>query len=48
MLVPEGYDIGQSTLCLYVREKLQVKKEAYIKLLYPLGYRTEFDFGEVE
>lgn len=48
MLVSEGFDIGQSTLRPYIREKLRAKKEAYIKQLYPLGYRTEFDFGEVK
>ncbi|HAC0982469.1 TPA_asm: IS21 family transposase [Listeria monocytogenes] len=48
ILVSEGFDIAQSTLRPYVREKIQAKKEAYIKQLYPLGYRTEFDFGEVK
>lgn len=48
MLVSEGYDIGQSTIRPYIREKLQAKKEAYIKQLYQLGDWTEFDFGEVK
>ncbi|WP_438840165.1 IS21 family transposase [Enterococcus sp. AZ050] len=46
ILKSEGFDIAESTLRPYVREKLKIKKEAYIKQIYPLGYRTEFDFGE--
>ncbi|WP_221637095.1 helix-turn-helix domain-containing protein [Listeria rocourtiae] len=48
ILLSEGFDIAQSTLRPYVREKLQKKKEAFIKQLYPLAYRTEFDFGEIK
>ena len=48
ILKSEGFDIAESTLRPYVRQKLTVKKEAYIKQQYPLGYRTEFDFGEVK
>lgn len=47
-MVSAGYDIGQSTLRPYIREKRQEKKETYIKQLYPLGYRTEFVLGEVK
>lgn len=48
ILQSEGFDIAESTLRPYVREKLQRVREAYIKQVYPLGYRTEFDFGEIK
>ena len=48
MLISEGFTIAQSTLRPYVRKKLQQKKEAFIKQLYPLAYRAEFDFGEIK
>lgn len=48
ILVSEGFDIGESTIRPYVRKKVQKQKEAFIKQLYPLGYRVEFDFGEVK
>ncbi|MEO0045803.1 MAG: hypothetical protein RL705_994 [Bacteroidota bacterium] len=48
ILVSEGFDIGESTIRPYVRKKVQKQKEAFIKQIYPLGYRVEFDFGEVK
>lgn len=48
IFVSEGFDIAESTIRPYVRKKIQKQREAFIKQLYPLGYRTEFDFGEVK
>lgn len=44
----EGFDIGKTTIVNQVREKRNNKKEAYIRQSYDLGYRIEFDFGEVK
>lgn len=44
----EGFDIGKTTIVNQVREKRNHKKEAYIRQSYDLGYRVEFDFGEVK
>ena len=44
----EGFDIGKTTIVNQVREKRNNKKEAYIRQSYDLGYRVEFDFGEVK
>ncbi|WP_223273029.1 hypothetical protein [Enterococcus sp. OL5] len=44
----EGFDIGKTTIGNQVREKRNNKKEAYIHQSYDLGYRVEFDFGEVK
>lgn len=48
ILKSEGFDIGQSTVTAQVRVKLNQHKEAFIKQRYALGYRAEFDFGEVK
>lgn len=48
ILKSEGFDIGQSTVTAQVRVKLNQHKEAFIKQQYALGYRAEFDFGEVK
>lgn len=48
ILKSEGFDIGQSTVTAQVRVKLDHYKEAFIKQQYALGYRAEFDFGEVK
>lgn len=47
-LVEEGYDISYPTVCNYVRDKLNEKKEAYIRQEYELGDVTEFDWGHVK
>ena len=44
----EGFDIGKSTILNQVKEKRNSHKEAFIRQEYPLGYRAEFDFGEVK
>lgn len=48
ILISEGFDIAESTIRPYVRKKLEKHQEAFIKQVYPLGYRIEFDFGEVK
>lgn len=48
ILVSEGFDIAESTIRPYVRQKIQKQREAFIKQVYPLRYRAEFDFGEVK
>lgn len=48
ILLSEGFDIAESTIRPYVRRKIQKQREAFIKQVYPLGYRAEFDFGEVK
>ena len=48
LIQSEGFDIGRSTITAHVREKLNRHKEAFIKQQYALGYRVEFDFGEVK
>ena len=46
-LIEEGYDIGYQTVCNYVKNKLNEKKEAYIRQEYALGDVVEFDWGHV-
>jgi len=47
-LIEEGYDISYPTVCNYVRNKLNDKKEAYIRQEYELGDVAEFDWGYVK
>ncbi|WP_218775443.1 hypothetical protein [Mammaliicoccus sciuri] len=48
ILDSEGFNIAESTITPYVRRKIQKQREAFIKQIYPLGYRAEFDFGEIK
>jgi transposase len=41
-----GIPIGESTVRLYVQEKHQTTKPAYVPLDFAPGERAEFDFGE--
>lgn len=43
----DGYDIGYTTVCNYIREKKAMGKEAYIKQSYDPGVECEFDWAEV-
>ena len=47
-LIEEGYDISYPTVCNYIRNKLEEKKEAYIRQEYELGDVVEFDWGHVK
>ncbi|WP_213975556.1 hypothetical protein [Tepidanaerobacter acetatoxydans] len=42
-LKEEGYDISYSTVCNYIKNKLNEKKEAYIRQEYDPGDVSEFD-----
>ena len=46
-LIEEGFDISYTTVCNYVREKLNEEKEAFIRQEYKLGDVAEFDWGYV-
>lgn len=43
-----GYDIGYTTVCHYINQKLFTRKEAYIRQVYSPGDVCEFDWGEVK
>lgn len=47
-LLEDGYDISYSTVCNYIKNKLDEKKEAYIRQEYDLGDVSEFDWGHVK
>ncbi|MBU5426151.1 IS21 family transposase [Tissierella pigra] len=47
-LIDEGHNISYSTVCNYIRNKLNEKKEAYIRQEYELGHVVEFDWGHVK
>jgi len=46
----QGFDVGYTTVCNYVRNKLkkQSSKEAFIRQVYQPGNVCEFDWGEVK
>jgi len=47
-LQEKGYDIGYTTVCNYVSERIQKRKEAFIRQVYSPGEICEFDWGEVK
>ena len=47
-LVEDGYDISYSTIAVKISEKLNKNKECFIRQLYDLGDRLEYDFGEIK
>ena len=47
-LLEQGFDIGYTTVRNYVREKEQIRKEAFIRAIYEPGVVCEFDWGEVK
>lgn len=47
-LLEQGYSIGYTTVCNYIRELDQSRKESFIKQLYSPGEVCEFDWGEVK
>ncbi|MGI5892668.1 MAG: hypothetical protein ACOX7H_08100 [Bacillota bacterium] len=46
-LVENGYDMGYTTVCNYIR-KTYDKKEAFVRQEYDLGETLEFDWGDVK
>ena len=47
MVRDAGHDIGLTVLSGHIREKREIKKEAFIRQEYDFGERLEYDFGEV-
>ena len=49
-LQEQGFDIGYTTICNYIREKENASssKEAYIRQEYQPGESCEFDWGEIK
>ena len=49
-LLRQGFDVGYSTVCNYVRfkENRHTSKEAYIRQAYLAGDVCEFDWGEIK
>ena len=43
-----GYNIGYTTVCHYINQKLHTRKEAFIRQVYSPGDVCEFDWGEVK
>jgi hypothetical protein len=48
ILVNEGFDISFTTITRRINRKQNKAKECFIKQDYSLGYRLEYDFGEVK
>ena len=50
LLQDQGFDIGYTTICNYIREKENIpsSKEAYIRQEYLPGESCEFDWGEIK
>lgn len=44
----QGYQIGYTSVCNYIRGKSQPAREAYIRQRYLPGQACEFDWGEVK
>ncbi len=47
-LVKQGYSIGYTTVCNYIRHEDSLGKEAFIKQVYNPGEVSEFDWGDVK
>jgi transposase len=47
-LQEKGFNVGYTTVCNYVSEKIQKRKEAFIRQVYSPGDTCEFDWGEVK
>lgn len=47
-LIKKSHDIGYTTVCNYINNLEQTKKESFIKQKYTPGITTEFDWGEVK
>lgn len=47
LIVAAGYDIGLTVIRAHIREKRDLKREAFIRQQYEYGQRLEYDFGEV-
>jgi len=47
-LLREGYQIGYTTVCNFIREKEILQQESYVKQEYIRGEECEFDWAEVK
>lgn len=49
-LQEQGFDVGYTTVCNYIREKVQKQstKEAFIRQIYQPGSVCEFDWAEIK
>lgn len=47
-LLKAGHQIGYTTVCNYIRQAGQSRREAYIRQVYEPGHTCEFDWGEVK
>jgi transposase len=47
-LLEQGYNIGYTTVCNYIRGLVKSEKESFIKQLYSPGDAAEFDWGDVK
>lgn len=47
-LIKNGYDIGYTTVCNYVRQYRQKQQAVYIRQTYDPGSQVEFDWGYVK
>lgn len=47
-LLEEGYQVGYTSVCNYVREQLRKGQEAFIRQEYVPGQSVEFDWAEVK
>ncbi|HYX06373.1 MAG TPA: IS21 family transposase [Bacteroidales bacterium] len=47
-ILSQGYQIGYTTICNYIRQKELSLREAYIRQVYQPGEECEFDWAEVK
>lgn len=47
-LQEEGFQIGYTSVCSYIKERMGRQKEAFIRQVYQPGSSCEFDWGEVK
>ncbi len=47
-LIKQGYDISHRTVCRYIRQVKQRRREIYIRQHYRPGQSTQFDWAEVK
>jgi len=47
-LIEQGYKIGYTTVCRYIRQQKHKSAEVYIKQVYTPGQSVEFDWAEVK
>lgn len=47
-LQEEGFQIGYTSVCSYIKEQMGRQKEAFIRQVYQPGSSCEFDWGEIK